>query len=144
MELVIWTLAAEVIPTPSGTNVFQIIGAIGGLLGVVALFSVPWTLRKLHAETRSIEVNTENIASDIALKHLQIALTEADKIIQRIKDEAQNKISLLEAQVDRLSQTLEQERLKSVQERELYERRVVQLLYDLHSKDLELANFRGK
>lgn len=143
MGLAIWKISAEVINSPpSGTSIFQIIGAIGGLAGVVALLSLPWTLRKMKAETKSIEVTTESGASDIALNHLRLALEEADKTLQRFREEAQSKIASLEQQVGRLSDTLERERQSSEKERELYERRVVQLLYDLHSKDLEIANLR--
>lgn len=143
MGLVIWKISTEVINSPpSGTSIFQIIGAIGGLAGVVALLSLPWTLRKMKAETKSIEVTTESGASDIALNHLRLALEEADKTLQRFREEAQSKIASLEQQVGRLSDTLERERQSSEKERELYERRVVQLLYDLHSKDLEIANLR--
>lgn len=144
MGPVILAILTEVItpPQPSGSSVFQVIGMIGGLLGIVALLSLPFTIKKLRAETRSIEVTTEAGASDLALKHLKLALEEADKAITRLKDDAQHKITLLEQQVSRLSETLDQERVKSEQERELYERRVVQLLYDLHSKDLEIANLR--
>lgn len=140
----IWImLSTEVInPPPSGTSIFQIIGAIGGLAGILALLSLPLTLRKLKAETKSIEVTTESGASNIAMNHLKLALEEADKAIERIRSEAQSKIAGLEQQVARLSETLEDERQKSERERELYERRVVQLLYDLHSKDLEIANLR--
>lgn len=144
MGLGSWAISAEVInPPPSGVTIFQIIGVIGGLAGVVALLSLPWTIRKMRAETRSIEITTESGASDIALQHLKLALEEADKTLKRFRDEAQIKIAGLEQQVARLSKTLEDERQKSEQERELYERRVVQLLYDLHSKDLEIANLRG-
>lgn len=145
MGLALWIISTGVIaPQPSGPNVFSVLGAIGGLLGLVALVSLPWTVNKLRAETRSIEVSTETGASDLALKHLKLALEEADKAIQRIKDEAQHKINMLEQQVERLSKTLDEERAKSEQERELYEKRVVQLLYDLHSKDTEIANIRQR
>lgn len=145
MGQVIWTMIATEVnnPSSSGTSIFQIIGVIGGLAGIVTLLSLPWTLRKLRAETKSIEFTTESGASSIAMNHLKLALEEADKAIQRIKDEAQVKITMLEQQVSRLSETLEKERQSSEKERELYERRVVQLLYDLHSKDLEIANLRG-
>lgn len=142
MGQLIWMITAEVTNPPPNTNVFQLLGIIGGLAGIAALFSMPWTIKKLRAETKSIEVTAESGASNIAFTHLKLALDEADKAIQRIKDDAQMKISLLEQQVARLSETLEKERLKSEEERELYERRVVQLLYDLHSKDLEIANLR--
>lgn len=126
-------------PSSGGTTVFQILGMIGGLLGLVALLTLPWTIKKLSAETRSIEVTAESGASDLALKHLKLALEEADKAITRIKDEAQHKITLLEQQTERLSRSLEEERAKSEKERELYEKRVVQLLYEIHAKDLEIA-----
>lgn len=129
-------------PSSSGTNVFQIIGMIGGLLGVATLLTLPWTVKKLSAETRSIEFNTETGASEIALKHLKLALDEADKAINRIRDEAQVKIVGLEQQMARLALTLEAEREKSEKERELYEKRVVQLLYEVHAKDLEIARLR--
>lgn len=142
MGPVLLAVLVEVIspqPPSSGAAVFQILGMIGGLLGFVALLTLPWTIKKLRAETRSIEVTAESGASDLALKHLKLALEEADKAINRIKDEAQHKIALLEQQTDRLSRSLEEERSKSEKERELYEKRVVQLLYEIHAKDLEIA-----
>lgn len=146
MGQVLLTILTEVItqPPPSspGPTIFQIFGIIGGLMGLAAIATLPWTVKKLRAETRSIQVTTETGASDLALKHLKLALEEADKAITRIKDEAQHKITLLEQQVERLSRTLDEERAKSEQERELYQQRVVQLLYDLHSKDLEISNLR--
>lgn len=142
--LVASTLALmEVNDPPSAFgNTLQVITAIGGLLGFVALATLPWTIKKLRAETKSIEVTTESGASDLALKHLKLALEEADKAIQRIKDEALGKMTLLEEQVERLGKALEEERRKSEKERELYEKRVVQLLYEIHAKDLEIANLR--
>lgn len=143
MGLVFLARLTEVIGPPSnGPNIFQIIGMVGGILGIVALLTLPWTIKKLSAETRSIEFNTETGASEIALKHLKLALDEADKAINRIRDEAQVKIVGLEQQMARLAQTLEAEREKSERERELYEKRVVQLLYEVHAKDLEIARLR--
>lgn len=140
MGPVILALLTEVIaPQPSGSSIFQILGMLGGLLGFVALATLPWTIKKLRAETQSIQVTSETGASDIAFRHLKLALEEADKAIERIRSEAQAKIAGLEQQVSRLSDTLEQERQKSEKERELYEKRVVQLLYDLHAKDLEIS-----
>lgn len=129
-------------PQSSSPNIFQLFGMIGGLLGFVALATLPWTIRKLKAETSSIQVTTDVNASDMALKHLKTALEEADKTIERIKDEAEAKIAVFEQQVNRLTASLEQERIKSEKERELYEKRIVQLLYDLHSKDVEISNLR--
>lgn len=129
-------------PQPSGPSIFQLFGMIGGLLGFVALATLPWTIKKLRAETQSIQVTTGHSASDIAVKHLQVALEEADKTLQRIKEDTQSKLATFEQQVTRLTESLEQERIKSEKERELYERRIVQLLYDLHAKDVEIANLR--
>lgn len=143
MGPVILALLTEVNnPQSTGSSIFQILGMLGGLLGFVALASLPWTIKKLRVETRSIEITTETGASNLALNHLKVALEEADKALSRMKDEAQHKIALLEQQVNRLSKTLEDERQKSETERELYERRVVQLLYEVHAKDLEIANLR--
>lgn len=136
-------------PQPSGPNIFQALGMIGGLLGIVALVSLPWTIKKLSAETKSLEVTTEVGASELALKHLKAALEEADKTVQRMRDdqkalveEYKAKIVGLEQQMHRLGETLDEERRKSERERELYEKRIVQLLYDLHAKDLEIAGLR--
>lgn len=142
MEQAASIMLTEVIKPSSGIGVFEIFGMIGGLLGVVALLTLPSTIKKLRAEAKSIEVTSESGASDLAFKHLKLALEEADKAITRIKDEAQHKIAQLEQQVDRLSKTLDDERVKSEKERELYERRVVQLLYEVHTKDLEIFNHR--
>lgn len=124
-------------------NVLQFVAAIGGLAGIVALATLPVSLRKMKAETRQVEVNTESGASDVALKHLQIALDEADRTIGRIKNDAETKIAALEQQVDRLIKSLEAERARSEQERQLHEQRVVQLLYDLRARDAEIATLRS-
>lgn len=126
------------------SNVLQVITAIGGLLGFVALATLPWTVRKIRAETRSIEVSTEVDASDVALKHLQIALDEADRTIQRIKNDAETKIAALEQQVDRLIKSLEAERARSEEERKLHEQRVVGLLYDLRARDSIIETLKAQ
>lgn len=153
MVLATWViLFAEVTPPPDSTTstVLQFIGAVGGILGIVALLTLPWTIKKLRVDTRSVEVNTETSVSTAALNHLRAALEEADKTILRITTERQARITTLETQlatleeqVARLSRSLEEERARSEQERDLHERRVVQLLYDLHSKELEIASLRS-
>lgn len=145
--LMTWmSLLTEVSESPPQTTfgvLLQILAAIGGLAGIIALCSLPWTLKKLRAETKQIEVSTETGASNTALKHLQVALEEADRTIARIKSDAETKIAALEQQVDRLIKSLEAERARSEEERELHERRVVQLLYELRARDAEIATLKS-
>lgn len=129
---------------PSQSSIiFQILSILGGLAGIGTLVGLPWTLRKLRAETRQVEVSTKSGASETALRHLQAALEEADKTIGRIKSDAETKIAALEQQVDRLIKSLEAERARSEEERKLHEQRVVQLLYELRARDAEIYSLRA-
>lgn len=146
--LVNWTYLLTEVSSPSPPQspfgiLLQIVAAIGGLAGIVALCSLPWTLKKLRAETNQIEVNTETGASSVALNHLKVALEEADRTIARIKSDAETKIAALEQQVDRLIKSLEAERARSEEERKLHEQRVVQLLYELRARDAEIATLKA-
>lgn len=142
---VTWTYLLTEVSEPSAFgNILQVVGAIGGIAGIVAMATLPWTFRKLKAETRRIEISTESDASDSALKHLQMALDEADRTIQRIKSDAETKIAALEQQVDRLIKSLEAERARSEEERKLHEQRVVQLLYDLRARDAVIETLRAQ
>jgi peptidoglycan hydrolase CwlO-like protein len=116
----------------------QTIGVVGGLLGIVALVSLPWTIKKIRTETRSLEISTERSGSDLAVKHLEAALDEADRQISRF----QTQVSDLNAQIVKLQQMLEEERAKSAKERELHEQRILQLLVDLRTRDSEIAQLR--
>lgn len=116
----------------------QAIGVVGGLLGIVALMSLPWTIKKLRAETKSLEISTERSGSDLAMKHLEAALDEADRQIGRF----QAQVSDLNAQIVKLQLMLEEERAKSARERELHEQRILQLLVDLRTRDSEIAQLR--
>lgn len=145
MVMTLMTFLLTEVNKPSAfAYMLQVIGAIGGFMGIVALATLPRTLKRARAETRQIEVNTETGASDIALKHLQIALEEADKTIFRIKTDADSQIAALEQQVDRLIKSLEAERARSEQERNLHEQRVVQLLYDLRARDATIETLRAR
>lgn len=132
-------LAQQAPPTQNSIPLaFQIFGIIGGVLGIVTLVSLPWTIKKLRAETRSLNINTERSGSDLAVKHLEVALEEADRQIERFR----RQVDELKGEVDKLKTSLEEERAKSARERELHEQRIVQLLFDLRTKDAEIASLR--
>lgn len=122
-----------------GLPVFlQAIGVVGGLLGIITLVSLPWTIRKIRAETKSLEVSTERSGSDLAVKHLEAALDEADRQIERFRVQ----VADLKTEITKLTQMLEDERAKSAQERALHEQRILQLLVDLRTRDSEIAQLR--
>lgn len=139
-EMVQIIILAQVAPEPTGQIpiLLQAIGVVGGLLGIVALMSLPWTIKKLRAETKSLEISTERSGSDLAMKHLEAALDEADRQIGRF----QAQVSDLNAQIVKLQLMLEEERAKSARERELHEQRILQLLVDLRTRDSEIAQLR--
>lgn len=127
-------------PSPDGQIpiLLQAIGVVGGLLGIVALVSLPWTIKKIRAETKSLEVSTERSGSDLAVKHLEAALDEADRQIERFKVQ----VADLKTEITKLQTMLEEERAKSAQERALHEQRILQLLVDLRTRDSEIAQLR--
>lgn len=123
--------------------VLSVLAALGGLSGIVALFYVLPTYRKLSAEARKSGAEASQVVAQgatILLEPLQRRVTELDNEAIAARQE----VSRLRVAIFDLQNTLEREREASREERRVSQETIRELKGHVHSRDMRIKMLESR
>jgi septal ring factor EnvC (AmiA/AmiB activator) len=78
-------------------GILQVASGLGGLTVVIAILSLPWTLKKIRSDTRKTDADAAKVLSESAIAFLAPARAEIGELERRLRSANQRVNSLEEA-----------------------------------------------